>query len=110
MTPLLKNIFVFGGCIVAVALGYFVITDSSSSLELNTSVAVREALIEKTQAFIDRSNKLKEVTIDVVFLSDPTFTSLRSFSTLTPDQKIGRDDLFSSVKNIEPDVSDNDGA
>lgn len=105
MTQILKNLGIFIICIAVVAVGYYFIKgDGSKASELGADSAVREELINKTQAFIERSNQLQQIQIDPNFFTDATFTSLRSFSTPVPDQTIGRTDIFSDPVAIKAEV------
>lgn len=67
---------------------------------MNSNTVVREELINKTQGFIERSAQLQKITIDQSFFTDPTFTSLRSFSTDVPEQTVGRTDIFGEAESI----------
>ncbi|MBY0538647.1 hypothetical protein K2P47_04605 [Patescibacteria group bacterium] len=71
-----------------------------SSADMSANSAIRAELIQKTQSFIERSNKLQQITIDQAFFMDATFTSLRSFSTPVPNQALGRNDLFGEQSAI----------
>lgn len=101
----LKNILIIVICIAAAAFAYYVTRSDSSSADMGENSAVRQELIQKTQSFIERSNKLQQITIDQAFLMDTTFTSLRSFSTPVPNQTLGRNDLFGEQSAIGTSVS-----
>jgi hypothetical protein len=107
MSSLLKNIFIAAICIVLVVLGYYLIVDTSNQIDTSDQ-GVQAELISKTGAFIERSQRLKQVVIEPSFFTDSVFTSLRSYSTDVPDQPIGRTDLFGESKNIIPKALDDD--
>lgn len=98
MSGLLKNFFVIMVCIGCAGLAYYLFSSDDSGISSN--YVVQQELISKTQSFIDRSARLQEITIDQSFFTDPTFTSLRSFSTAVPNQPLGRNDIFGSTVGI----------
>ncbi len=101
----LKNILIIIICIACAGFAYYVTRPDSSSADMSANSAVRQELIQKTQSFIERSNKLQQINIDQTFFMDTTFTSLRSFSTPVPNQALGRNDLFGEQSSIGTSVS-----
>jgi acyl-CoA reductase-like NAD-dependent aldehyde dehydrogenase len=108
MSDIIKNIFVVIICIVCAWMLYYFLIGSNDTDSVGKA-AVEQELIDKTQSFITRSAKLKEITIDQSLFTNSTFTSLRSFSTPVPDQPLGRTDIFGpvgSIKNVSETESD----
>ena len=100
MSESLKTISVVVACIAIAGIGYYVVTQSGDPTNLNENSALREELINKTQAFIEHRNQLEQIDFDQSFFTDSTFTSLQSFSTPVPNQTIGRDNIFGQTAAI----------
>jgi hypothetical protein len=96
----LKNILIVLVCIACAGFAYYITRSDGSTTDMGANSAVRQELIQKTQSFIERSNRLQQITIDQAFFMDATFTSLRSFSTPVPNQALGRNDLFGEQSTI----------
>jgi hypothetical protein len=96
----LKNIFIVLVCVACAGFVYYVTRSDSSVTDMSANSVIRQELIVKTQSFIERSNKLQQITIDQSLFMDSTFTSLRSFSTPVPNQALGRNDLFGTLTAI----------
>ena len=95
MTDTLKNILVGGVFILLLAVGYYMISQTDSvTLSLDGVSLVSGDLLAKTQAFIDRGATLQSLEIKTSVLTDPHFTSLRSYTTEIPDQSVGRVNIF----------------
>ena len=101
MSPLLKNIFVGIICIILAGFAYFFLTDNGAgSGELSGNDDAQAALVNKTGSFIERSKRLQKITFDISLFTDSAFTSLRSFATDVPNQPLGKNDIFGSVKKV----------
>lgn len=102
MTPILKNIVMLAVLAVVLYIGYqMFIAGNSNNLDIGGSATAQGALIEKTQEFMNRRAMLTSVILDVDFLKDNRFTSLRSFSTAVPEQSVGRVSIFDKPLSIE---------
>lgn len=96
MTPILKNIIIVMVMGVVIYIGYqMFIAGNLGSLDMtNAGAEAQDALVAKSQEFIQRREMLTSVILDVNFLTDRKFTSLRSFSTPVPEQSVGRASIF----------------
>lgn len=102
MSPLLKNIFVGIICLILLGFAYFfLIGDVDGEDGRGSSAEAQAALVNKTQSFIERSQRLQEISINTMLFSDSAFTSLRSFSTDVPNQPLGKNDIFSTAQNVK---------
>jgi hypothetical protein len=101
-----KNVFIIIVCILVAGAAYYFLTDDSLAPGITDGSEVRQDLLNKTQSFIERSAKIQQINIDTAFLTDPTFTSLRSFATPVPNQPLGRADLFGSTQGTRRDSSE----
>jgi hypothetical protein len=101
MSDTLKNLVVGILFIGVVAAGYFMYTQrDSATLSLDGMSPRSEDLIARTQIFIDRRAELEALKLDVTFFQDPRFSSLRSYSTVVPDQTVGRANIFDAATAV----------
>lgn len=109
MSPLLKNIFVAGICLILVGFAYFFFVGGDEATdELGTNAEAQAALLAKTESFIERSQRLQNITIDTSFFSNSAFTSLQSFSTEVPNQPLGKNNIFSTAQKVSSVSTDAD--
>ena len=103
MTQVLKNILVLGAFIAVVVLGYYLFTQrDSTTLSFVKGSDVSPELLAKTSVFIVRRAKLEGLTLDTSMFTDPSFTSLRSYTTEIPEQTVGRTNLFDAASPVPP--------
>lgn len=101
MSPLLKNIFVAGICLILVGFAYFFFLGGDETTDsLGSNAEAQAALLAKTESFIERSSRLQNISIDTNFFSNSAFTSLRSFSTEVPNQPLGKNNIFSTSQKV----------
>lgn len=98
MSDTLKNLVVGILFIGVVAAGYFMYTQrDSATLTLDGMSPRSEDLVARTQVFIDRRAELETLKLDIAFFQDARFSSLRSYSTIVPDQNVGRVNIFEAA-------------
>ena len=103
MTQTLKNLLVLIAFVVLVALGYYLFTQNDSSvLSLVKSTDVSPDLLAKTSVFIARRAELEGLALDTSLFTNPSFTSLRSYTTEIPDQTTGRTNIFDAANPVPP--------
>jgi hypothetical protein len=101
MSETVKNIvvgIVFIG--VAVAGYYMFLQRDSGGLTLDGVTPQNAELLARTEAFIARRSQLEALKLDVTFFQSPTFTSLRSYTTVVPDQGVGRENIFETPASV----------
>ncbi len=109
MSPLLKNIFVAGICLILVGFAFFFFVGGDEATnDLGSNADAQAALLAKTESFIERSQRLQNISIDTSFFSNSAFTSLRSFSTEVPNQPLGKNDIFSTAQKVSSVNTDSD--
>lgn len=101
MSDTLKNL-VAGILLIGVAAaGYIMFTQrDSASLSFDGLTINSEDLVARTQVFIERRAELELLKLEVSFFQDPRFTSLRSYSTIVPDQTVGRLNIFDEAATV----------
>jgi|GEM_PF-1247035 len=105
MTQTLKNLLVLIVFVVLVALGYYLFTErDSGALSLLKSTDVSPALLAKTSVFIEHRTALEQLKLDTSIFTNPSFTSLRSYSADIPDQTIGRVNIFDPATPVPAPV------
>lgn len=106
MTQTLKNLLVLIVFISLLALGYYLFTERDAlTLTLGGGGDVSPVLLQETQVFIERRAELESRSLDMSLFTNPAFTSLRSYTTLIPEQTIGRSNIFdtpSPVPTVTP--------
>ncbi len=101
MSEIVKNIVVGILFIGIVAAGYFMfIQRDSTALTLDGITPLNEELLTRTEVFIARRSELERLKLDISFFQSPNFTSLRSYSTIVPDQTVGRTNIFDSPQAV----------
>ena len=97
MTPLIKNILIFGGLIALAAMGYYLfIVNDSSVIQVNNEQVSMQAEAE-TQDFLRRLNELKTVELSDALFTETSFIRLVDYSTPIQTQEVGRENPFSPV-------------
>lgn len=101
MSETVKNIVV-GILFIGVAVaGYYMFTQrDSDGLSLDGVTPLDPEMSARTDVFIARRSELEALKIDVTFFQSPTFTSLRSYTTVVPDQVVGRVNIFDTPSSV----------
>jgi hypothetical protein len=103
MTNTLKTIIGLGIASVFAIIGYFMLIQRDSvSLSFDGYEAVSNDLLLETQVFIERRAALEARTLDIALLTNPKFTSLRSYTTTVPNQSVGKINLFAPATPVPP--------
>ncbi len=102
MSNFLQKTLIIGGSIGLIALAYFLFFQPSQfELEAGESNPLADAVLAKTQVFIELRAKLDTVVIDSDLFADERFTGLRSYSSTLADQPIGKTSLFDLPSSLE---------
>ncbi len=90
-----QKIILGAGAIGLLYLGYTLFVQGDQfALEEGAVNPMADAVLLKTQVFIDRRAKLDQVTIDGRLFADERFTSLRSYTAALSNQELGKTSLF----------------
>lgn len=102
MGKTVTNLVVVLGLITVIFAGYYIYKNQLFALSSpgSNDQAVQD-MLSNTQAFIGYGSTLQEVKLEVDFLTDKDFRSLRSYTTPIQERNIGRRDPFA-----EPVISD----
>ena len=95
MSQLLKNILIVLTVLILLALGFYMLKErgATESSKFNTDV-ISEQLLSRTQFFIEKRNQLDALSFDDEIFTNPTFSSLISYSTAVPEQPVGVANIF----------------
>lgn len=98
MSNTLKNLLLILGVITVGYAGYYLYTmRSATSLNLGSDDIEFQAMLTRTQAFIQRSQELEAIQVDVSVLENRTFTSLTSYTTPLAEVDSGRTNPFAET-------------
>ena len=98
MGKISKNLSVVLGLVTVAFAGYYLFTQNSSGdLAFNENDQMMTNMLNNTQVFIEYSQALNEVQMNIGLFEDERFQSLRSFSTPIQTQPVGRPDPFAEV-------------
>ena len=96
----LKNLLVGIICIVIFVFGYYFLTRSETDFSLDSLTANSDELVARTAIFIERRSQLEALDLQTELYTDPTFTSLQSYSTAVPEQVVGRENIFAVPQSV----------
>lgn len=83
------------GAIGLLYLGYTLFMQGDQfALDAGATNPMADAVLLKTQVFIERRSQLDQVTIDGGLFADERFTSLRSYTAALSNQELGKASLF----------------
>ncbi len=83
------------GAIGLLYLGYTLFMQGDQfALDAGATNPMADAVLLKTQVFIERRSQLDQVTIDGGLFADERFTSLRSYTAALSNQELGKSSLF----------------
>ncbi|MFN3693077.1 MAG: hypothetical protein ACK4SL_03210 [Candidatus Paceibacteria bacterium] len=83
------------GAIGLLYLGYTLFMQGDQfALEEGATNPLADAVLMKTQVFIERRAQLDQVSIDGGLFADERFTSLRSYTAALANQEVGKTSLF----------------
>ncbi len=83
------------GAIGLLYLGYTLFMQGDQfALEEGATNPLADAVLVKTQVFIERRAQLDQVSIDGGLFADERFTSLRSYTAALANQEVGKTSLF----------------
>jgi uncharacterized protein YneF (UPF0154 family) len=103
MEGAVKNILIIL-IIVTLAFGGYYFYVQKAASDLSSSPAEQQMvqnMLARTQVFIDRSQQLDKISLDLSILEDPRFKSLQSFSKPVKEQPAGRPDPFAAAGSSE---------
>lgn len=92
------NLSIVLGLITVAFAGYYMYTmQVSPSLNFESNEQTTQNMLNNTRVFIERSEALNKVTMDVSFFEDERFNSLKSYSSPVQARPEGREDPFAEV-------------
>jgi hypothetical protein len=94
MESAVKNILIVLVVFSVAFLGYYFYTQQVSTAPNDEVV---KTMLANTEVFIDRSQELDRIALDMSILEDTRFKTLRSFTRPVSDKPVGRPDPFASV-------------
>jgi hypothetical protein len=102
MSHFIQKVLIIGGGIGLAALAYFLFVQPDQfELEAGGVNPVADAVLAKTQVFIERRAQLDAVSINTDLFADERFTGLRSYSSALADQAIGKNSLFQLPPSLQ---------
>jgi hypothetical protein len=94
-----KNIAIILGILTIGAGGYWLYTqEMTNGTDFEQTEATRENMLNRTQVFIERRQKLDQVELDISFFEKNSFRSLESHTTEIQEQPVGRSNPFAEVE------------
>lgn len=103
MTQTLKNLLVLAGFIAVVGIGYYLFTQQDGAvLSLVKGPDVSAELLSKTSVFIEHRAELENLKLDTTIFANPSFISLRSYTSEIPEQQVGRTNIFDTANPVPP--------
>ena len=93
MSETFHNILVLLGVILVGALGWYMF-DQNRQLQLQTSTTSGVSIQAETQAFIQKQNTLRQLSIESDLFQNGDFRNLTDVSTPVPTFPTGRSNLF----------------
>lgn len=100
MGKMSKNLAVGLGLVTVAFAGYYLYTQQSAGdLGFNENDQMMTNMLNNTRVFIDYSQALNAIEMNIGIFEDERFQSLRSFSTPIQTQPVGRPDPFAEVSN-----------
>lgn len=96
MSQTMKNITVALLALTLAYAGYYMYTmNDSSSLSTGGTEVLTDAMLAKTQLFIERRVILSDVKMDTTVFDDPVFNSYKGLNVKIEETEVGRDNPFS---------------
>jgi hypothetical protein len=89
-----KNLIVLLGLATIAFAGFFLYKQQSEALLLGTGDQTMEAMLIKTQAFIEYRKQLDQVSIDQALFEDARFRSLQGYTNPVQDLPFGKTNPF----------------
>lgn len=95
MTPLIKNILVFGGLVLLAAAGYYLFVMNKDATISTDQIDLQQQEVQN-EVFLNRLNELQQIELSVSILEDERFRSLVDFSTPVNTVPAGRPRPFAA--------------
>jgi hypothetical protein len=86
--------------VITIAFGGYYLYVQMAATDLNASPEGQQMLqdmLARTQVFIERSQELDQIALDLSILEDERFRSLKVFSKPVKEQPVGRTDPFAEA-------------
>ncbi len=100
MNKIATNFSIVLGLAAIAFAGYYMYTSQGSlSLSFNENEQHMQNMLNRTRVFIERSDTLNKVLLDISLFEDPLLLSLQDFSTPIETHPIGRPNPFAEVGN-----------
>lgn len=94
MSTTAKNIFIALAVLTAVFAGFYMYLQYKSGDSSMGQNELIEAMVARTQVFIERRTILDSIDLQTEIFTDPVFTSYRSFSEPVIPESFGRENPF----------------
>ncbi len=100
MSATAKNIFIALAVLTAVFGGFFMYLQYKSTDPALGQNELIEAMVARTQVFIERRTILDSIDLQTELFSDPVFTSYRSFTEPLIPESFGRENPFEASTGV----------
>jgi uncharacterized protein YacL len=94
MSPLIKNVLIFGGLLLIAVFGYYLFVLQGDSVASITSTEVDIAAVAERESFLRSLRELQTISLDTSVLNDERFIRLVDFSEPVSEVPVGRQDPF----------------
>jgi hypothetical protein len=103
MNKSLTNIIVLNGIVITSVAGYVLFSQNSVPLlTSNTADPQLQQLFTSSQLFVERSQTLSEIDMDISIFEDEVFNSLKSYSLPPNEFEYGRLNPFAPTFGSTP--------